>query len=88
MMQWSYDATMIQDVAQEWSQMPPARKKVAAQKAAPYLHVRVDPDQMRRIKQLALDEECNLTELVLRGLSMLFKSRKLPPLDTPNRNER
>jgi hypothetical protein len=71
---------MMQDVAQEWRQMPPARKKAASQKAAPYLHVRVDPDQMRRIKQLALDEECTLTELVLRGLDTVFKSRKLPPL--------
>jgi hypothetical protein len=81
MMQGPYDE-MVQNTAQEWSRMPP-RKKTPAKKASladPYLHTRVDRDQMRRIKQLALDEDCNLTELVLRGLDLIFKSRKLPPL--------
>jgi hypothetical protein len=45
-----------------------------------YLHVEVGAERMKRIKRLALDEECNLTQLVLRGLDLILKERGLPPL--------
>jgi hypothetical protein len=80
---------MVQNIAQEWSRMPP-RKKTPAKKtinAEPYLHTRLDRDQMRRVKQLALDEDCNLTELVLRGLDAIFKRRKLPQLTSKKNDE-
>jgi hypothetical protein len=82
MMQGPYDE-MVQNTAQEWSRMPPRKKTPAPKKASltdPYLHTRLDRDQMRRVKQLALDEDCNLTQLVIRGLDVILKSRKLPPL--------
>jgi len=40
--------------------MPPRKKTPAPKKASltdPYLHTRLDRDQMRRVKQLALDED-------------------------------
>jgi hypothetical protein len=73
----------VQNTAQKWSRMPPRKKTPAPKKTSltdPYLHTRLDRDQMRRVKQLALDEDCNLTQLVIRGLDVILKSRKLPPL--------
>jgi hypothetical protein len=46
----------------------------------PYVMATVSPEQLRRIKQLALDEDATVTDLLLRGLDMVFKSKKLPPL--------
>ncbi len=46
----------------------------------PYVMATVSEDQVRRIKQLALDENTTVTELLLRGLDLVFKSKKLPPL--------
>jgi hypothetical protein len=54
-------------------------------KTAPrtYVQANVSPEQLLRIKQLALDERCTVTDLVLDGLELLFKRRKLPPLFPP-----
>ena len=61
--------------------IPIAGDEPAVRRARPpYVMATVSEDQVRRIKQLALDENTTVTELLLRGLDMVFKSKKLPPL--------
>jgi hypothetical protein len=56
------------------------KKPPAGRVRPPYVMATVSEDQLRRIKQLALDETTTVTQLLLRGLDMVLRSKKLPPL--------
>jgi hypothetical protein len=43
--------------------------------------LRLPPDQWRRSKDLCLDLNCTMSELVIAGLNRVFTERGLEPLD-------
>ncbi len=43
------------------------------------MHVEFSDAQMERVKRVALDEGCNLKQLVMRELDMILDSRGLAP---------
>jgi hypothetical protein len=47
----------------------------------PRIAARVSKKSERRIRELALDEDCTVQELIVRGLSALFVERGLEPLE-------
>jgi hypothetical protein len=53
----------------------------------PRIAARVPKQSERRIRELALDEDCTVQELIVRGLSALFVQRGLEPLDEAGRPE-
>jgi hypothetical protein len=71
--------------------MPTTRRKKKAEPAKrdrlPYAMTTLYDEDLQRIKRLALDERTTVAELLRDGLNLILKSRKLPPLMTPNRNE-
>jgi hypothetical protein len=83
---WSHEERMRPLMTRKKKETPVAaglasQHMVAApRQRLPYVMATVSPEQLRRIKQLALDENATVTDLLLRGLDMVFKSKKLPPL--------
>ena len=52
----------------------------------PRINARVSKKSERRIRELALEEDCTVQELIVRGLSALFVERGLEPLDEAGAN--
>jgi|GEM_PF-6934363 len=46
----------------------------------PRISARVSKASERRIRELALDEDCTVQDLIVRGLSALLIEKGLPPL--------